>query len=62
MLPGDDLYGRPDEVLDRFAECATRDAEAQERTGLGDLRVDTSGRSAADVARLVRVGAGDWPG
>lgn len=61
-LPGDELRGQRAETLRRLAEEAVRDGDALERAGVGDLSVDTDGRSAAAVAEAVRARAGSWPG
>jgi adenylylsulfate kinase-like enzyme len=50
--PGDPLVGRPVPDLLRVAARAARDAAAQDRAGLGH-RVDTDGRTAAEVAEAV---------
>lgn len=57
-IPGDELRGRPVEELRRFAADAVRQAEELERTGIGDMRVDTDGRSVADLATQIRTGVG----
>jgi hypothetical protein len=71
-LPGDELKGQSVETLLLLAEEAVRDGQELERAGVGDLCVDTDGRSAAEVAEVVRArararagagaGAGGWPG
>ena len=60
-IPGDELTGQPAERLARFAAESVRDAADLERDGIGDLCVDTDGRSVTEVARLVRAAAGGWP-
>jgi hypothetical protein len=60
-IPGDELTGQPAGWLARFAAESVRDAADLERDGIGDLCVDTDGRSIAEVARLVRAAAGGWP-
>jgi hypothetical protein len=50
--PGDPLVGRPVPYLLRVADRAARDAAAQDRAGLAH-RVDTDGRTAAEVAEAV---------
>ncbi|GAA2418028.1 hypothetical protein GCM10010404_90800 [Nonomuraea africana] len=53
-LPGDQLRGLDSAALRRAAERAARDAAALDRAGAGDLRIDTDGRSAQEVAAQVR--------
>jgi hypothetical protein len=60
-IPGDELRDRSTTGLHRFAEWAVRDSDDLERAGLGDLRVDTTDVPADEVARRVRIAAGDWP-
>jgi hypothetical protein len=45
-----------------LVDVVVREAEAMERQDFADLCVDTDGLSVADVARLVRKQAGEWPG
>jgi adenylylsulfate kinase-like enzyme len=51
--PGDPLIGQPEAHLRLVAAESAAEARALERSGLGDLRIDTDGRSAAEVADLV---------
>jgi len=51
--PGDPLIGRPEAHLRRVAERAAAEADALDRSGLGDLRVDTDGLSVAEAADLI---------
>ena len=51
--PGDPLTGQPAAHLRMVAEQATADAEALERSGLGDLRIDTDGLSVSEAADLI---------
>ncbi|MEV5891341.1 hypothetical protein [Nonomuraea fuscirosea] len=60
QLPGDELKGLGPQALDRVAERAAAEAEALERAGSGDLRVETDGRAAQDLAALVRERALPW--
>ncbi|WP_431899870.1 hypothetical protein [Nonomuraea sp. bgisy101] len=60
-IPGDELRGLGPAALHRIAERAAREAEALDRAGAGDLRVDTEGRTVEEVAAEVRVRSGDWP-
>ncbi|GAA5190312.1 hypothetical protein GCM10023322_45150 [Rugosimonospora acidiphila] len=60
-IPGKALKGWPEDALLRFAERAAREAAELERVGLGDLCVDTDGRTVEEVAGLVRARAGGWP-
>lgn len=56
-IPGDVLRGRDPAELRGFAAEAGRRAEALARLGIGDLVVDTDGRSISEVADQVRR---DW--
>jgi chloramphenicol 3-O-phosphotransferase len=51
--PGDSLIDQPGAHLRRVAAESAAEAEALERSGLGDLRIDTTGRTVAEVADLV---------
>ena len=51
--PGDPLIGQPEAYLRLTAAESAAEAEALERSGLGDLRIDTDGRTAAEVADLI---------
>jgi hypothetical protein len=51
--PGDPLIGQPEAHLRLVAAEAAAQAEALERSGLGDLCIDTDGRTVAEVADLV---------
>ncbi|HEY7263221.1 MAG TPA: hypothetical protein VH589_17250, partial [Trebonia sp.] len=51
--PGDPLTGQPQAHLRLVAERAAADAEALERSGLGDLRIDTDGLSVSEAADLI---------
>ncbi|AVT34129.1 hypothetical protein C6361_03435 [Plantactinospora sp. BC1] len=50
LLAGDDLRGQPPARLRQIADAATADADALADAGLGDLRVDTDGRTVSDIA------------
>jgi adenylylsulfate kinase-like enzyme len=53
--PGDPLIGQPEAHLRLVAERAAAEADALDRSGLGDLRIDTDGLSAGEVAdRITR--------
>ncbi|MER6951581.1 hypothetical protein ABT294_46955 [Nonomuraea sp. NPDC000554] len=52
-LPGDQMKGLDRSALRRVAEQAAGEAEALDRAGAGDLRIDTDGRSAQEVAAEV---------
>ncbi|MEU0569766.1 hypothetical protein ABZ297_30915 [Nonomuraea sp. NPDC005983] len=54
-LPGDQMKGLDQSALRRVAEQAAREAEALDRAGAGDLRIDTDGRSVQQVAAEVMV-------
>jgi AAA domain len=49
-IAGDDLRGQSTAVLEAAHDGAVMQAEALEQAGIGDLRLDTDGRSAGDVA------------
>ncbi|MEV6305369.1 AAA family ATPase [Actinoplanes sp. NPDC051861] len=51
--PGDPLIGRLSSYLSEVARSAAAEAAALERTSLGDLRIDTDGLSARQVADTV---------
>jgi len=51
--PGDPLIGQPEAHLRLVAERAATDADALDRSGLGDLRIDTDGLSVGEAADLV---------
>jgi hypothetical protein len=51
--PGDPLIGQPEAHLRLVAAEAAAQAEALERSGLGDLCIDTDGRTVTEVADLV---------
>jgi adenylylsulfate kinase-like enzyme len=58
-VPGDELTGQPVALLRDVADRAAVLAGALERAGVGDLRVDTDGRAAEDIAREI-VRATGW--
>lgn len=51
--PGDPLIGQPEAHLRLVAERAAADADALDRSGLGDLRIDTDGLSVGEAADLI---------
>ncbi len=51
--PGDPLKGQPRTHLLRVADQAGVQADALERSALGDLRIDTDDRSVAEVADAI---------
>jgi hypothetical protein len=51
--PGDPPIGQPEARLRLAAERAAAEAEALDRSGLGDLRIDTGGLSVSEAADLV---------
>ncbi|MFC4117998.1 adenylyl-sulfate kinase [Nonomuraea zeae] len=57
-LPGDELKGLGPAALRQVAERAAADAAALDREGAGDMRVDTDGRSAEEVAEHILT---TWP-
>lgn len=50
QIAGDGLRGQPAEVLERAAARAAEEATALDRTGLGDLVIDTDGHSPSELA------------
>jgi hypothetical protein len=60
-VPGDELRGQPTALLRQLADRAEAQAQALESAAIGELRIDTAGRPAQDVAKelLIRTG---WPG
>jgi predicted ABC-type ATPase len=56
--PGDPLRGQPPGYLSQVAERAAADARALEHTPLDALRIDTTGRTAAEAAGLTAAAAG----
>jgi DNA polymerase III delta prime subunit len=59
--PGDPLRGQPESYLSQVAEQAAADAGALDHTPLDALRIDTTGRTAAEAADLIAAAVG-WPG
>jgi hypothetical protein len=53
QIAGDELVGQPDAVLQRAAERAIADANALDAAAIGDLRIDTDGRSVPDIAQAI---------
>jgi hypothetical protein len=51
--PGDPLIGQPEAHLRMIAEQAATDADALDRSGLGDLSIDTDGLSVGEATDLV---------
>lgn len=51
--PGDPLIAQPEAHLRLVAEQAAADADALDRSGLGDLRIDTDGLSVGEAADLI---------
>jgi len=60
LQPGDPLAGQPPEFLAAVADQAVRDSAALDHAGLGDLLIDTTGRTAAESAARLSAAAG-WP-
>jgi hypothetical protein len=52
-IAGDELRGQPTAVLDRASEAAIAQAGSLERAGIGDVRVDTDGRTANDLTHEI---------
>jgi hypothetical protein len=59
--PGDPLEGQPIAILNRIVARAAASAGELERAEIGDLRIDTDGRTIEEVTQLVRTKAGGWP-
>ena len=59
--PGDPLIGQPPEFLAAVADQAVRASAALDQAGLGDVVIDTTGRTAAESAALL-ISAVGWPG
>jgi adenylylsulfate kinase-like enzyme len=59
--PSDQLKGESTATLNRIAANAAANADELERTEIGDLRIDTDGRTTEEVTQLVRTKAGGWP-
>lgn len=57
-IAGDVLRGQPAAVLDRAYEAAVRQAEALELASVGDVRVDTDGRTVNDIAQAILTRSG----
>ncbi len=60
-VPGDELRGRSIATLTALAQTAHDNAVTLERDGLGDVRVDTDGRSVGEVSDEVTAVTGGWP-
>lgn len=60
-LAGNELVGQPDVVLQQAIERAVMTGRQLERGQIGDLVIDTDGRTPDELARLIRSLAGDWP-
>ncbi|MET8153597.1 hypothetical protein ACIBSW_35850 [Actinoplanes sp. NPDC049668] len=58
-IAGDELRGQAAAVLDRAHEAAVAQAEALEFAGIGDVRIDTDGRTVDDLAQEI-VRQCDW--
>jgi predicted ABC-type ATPase len=58
--PGDPLRGQPAEYLHQVADKAIADAHALDRAGVGSVRIDTTGRSVAEIEDLLAAATG-WP-
>jgi adenylylsulfate kinase-like enzyme len=59
--PGDPLEGQPIAILNRIVARAAASAGELERAEIGDLRIDTDGRTIEEVTQLVRTKASGWP-
>src|SRR5260370_5248128 len=56
--PGDPLCGKPAEYLDRVADQAAAEAQSLERAKVGDIRIDTEGRSVNEAVDLIAAATG----
>ena len=62
LLPGDALLGAPPSQLWTITAKASEEAERIEREALGDVRLDTNGRSVDDVVAAALLALPTWPG
>jgi adenylylsulfate kinase-like enzyme len=53
QIAGDDLRDQPEPVLRQIARAAAADADALHRAGLGDVRIDTDGRTTDETAQAI---------
>lgn len=60
-IPGDQLKGQPEAALHRAAAAASARADALEHAAIGDLRIDTDGRTLDDLAAAITTQAPGWP-
>jgi hypothetical protein len=58
--PGDPLRGRPAAHLSHAADLAAAQADALERAGTGDLRIDTDGRTVEEITEAI-LARTSWP-
>ena len=58
MIAGDELRSQPPVVLDEAHKAAVARAETLERLRIGDVRVDTDGRTVDDLANQVTRSSG----
>ncbi len=56
--PGDPLQGKSAEFLDRVADQAAAEAQSLERAKVGDIRIDTEGRSVNEAVDLIAAATG----
>jgi hypothetical protein len=56
-LAGNRLVGQPDGVLRRIADEAARQEQALDRAAIGDVRIDTDGRTLDEVAGMILAAA-----
>lgn len=59
--PGDPLKGQTTAYLLRVVDQAAADADAMERDTIGELRIDTDGRTVEEVASVITTRS-RWPG
>jgi hypothetical protein len=57
-IAGDDLRGQLPAAFDRAHRAAVAQAESLERSGIGEIRVDTDGRAVEDLAEEIVRGRG----
>ena len=59
--PGDSLKGQAAASLSAAARKAASEAEDLEDSGLGDVSIDTDGRSLEEVVEAIVARANGWP-
>ena len=59
--PGDPLRAKLAEYLDRVADQAAADGQSLERARVGDIRIDTNGRTVYEAVDLIAAATGSLP-